>query len=55
MPGWNRFSIDKLMEAMGVDEERLVRPKEPYCGRVGEGGRAERWEENQEKSESLTP
>lgn len=20
MPGWNRFSTDKLMEAMGVDE-----------------------------------
>lgn len=46
MPGWRRFNIDKLMEAMGVDEitqeERLASPREPCCGRVGEGGRAER-------------
>ena len=28
---------------------------EPYCGKPGEGGRAERWGEGQEKSESLKP
>lgn len=46
MPGRRRFSIDKLLEAMGVDEitqeERLASPGELCSGRVGEGGRAER-------------
>lgn len=52
MPGWKRFSMDKLMESMGADEitqeESSPSPKE---GLDKEEER--RWEENPEESESL--
>lgn len=59
MRGRSRFAIDKLVEALGVDEsagkERPASSGEAACGRPGAGGRAERWGESQEQSESLKP